>query len=89
MPSSKPNPLPKAIPYTETYYAKLTTLLHGPDTLKNEGYKMEGFGAEEILGLRRCGACHGIFPSFSLSFFILLLLVGWVGLNWGEGFVLV
>lgn len=43
---------------------------------------MEGFGAEEILGLRRCGGCHGIFPSSSSFFLTWLVLVGWIG---GEG----
>lgn len=37
---------------------------------------MEGFGVEEILGLRRCGACHGIFPaSLFLSFFLYFVVV--------------
>lgn len=50
---------PTPIPYSAAYYARLAALVHHPDTLKMEGYKMEDLGDEDILRLQRCRDCHG------------------------------
>lgn len=51
------------IPFSDLYFQQMKSLVHTPDELKKEGYRLEGYWPDEIQGLRRCRDCLGMYLS--------------------------
>ncbi|KAL2001762.1 hypothetical protein VTN02DRAFT_1286 [Thermoascus thermophilus] len=46
------------IPYSQTYWERLSSLVHSADVLKSDGYKLEPLDPEALRRMRRCRNCH-------------------------------
>ncbi|KAL2012096.1 hypothetical protein VTN00DRAFT_4814 [Thermoascus crustaceus] len=46
------------IPYSQTYWERLSFLVHSVEVLKSDGYKLEPLDSEALWKMRRCRNCH-------------------------------
>lgn len=46
------------IPYSQTYWERLSSLVHSVNVLKSDGYKLEPLDSEALRRMRRCRNCH-------------------------------